>query len=410
MDAIVLGLATGRTVHYLAHGGLFRNRWRAFFLRHAGVIPVFRPGDEERARDRNLRTFAACSALLARGGCIGIFPEGTSHEEPRLQELRTGTARIALETEATHEFALGLALVPVGLNFESARHFRSRVLVSLGRPLAVPDYRAAYEDEPQAAVRFLTTDLAQRIRHRVLHIERSELGELVHHIDRIYQDELADRESRSRRRTSPFRRRQYVSREIARAVDHFFENEPGVIWRLGVRIQEYRDLLHRSRLSDEMVRMQKDPSLQRRLLHLALLALLALPLAAYGLLFNYVPYWLIRFAARRVSSDPTKTHWYQLLLGTIVYVLYYPPLLYVVHRFLDGSWPRTLAFTASLLPTGLFARWFLYRLVRERRMLRFAWFSTVHRAALLQLRRLRRALIVEMDDHFERYFDRTKGP
>ena len=43
--------------------------------------------------------FQACYDILKAGGAIGIYPEGTTHSEPRIRKIKTGAARIALETE-----------------------------------------------------------------------------------------------------------------------------------------------------------------------------------------------------------------------------------------------------------------------------------------------------------------------
>ena len=134
-DSLVLGLAADRMVHFIAHSGLFRNRLQAWFLRNSGVVPVHRPRDDAAASDRNLTMFATCFRILGDGGAIGIFPEGTSAEERRVQKLKTGAARIALGAEEQAAWQLGLTLVPVGLNFESSTRFRSRVLVKFGKPL-----------------------------------------------------------------------------------------------------------------------------------------------------------------------------------------------------------------------------------------------------------------------------------
>src|SRR5207247_683798 len=74
---------------------------------------------------RNLETFARCRSLLARGGTIALFPEGSSHNEPAPLPLKTGAARIALEAEDEHG-PLGMRVVPVGLVYEDKERFRSR--------------------------------------------------------------------------------------------------------------------------------------------------------------------------------------------------------------------------------------------------------------------------------------------
>ena len=86
--------------------------------------------DRVRAEDpgqRNRESFRACIDVLARGGCIGIFPEGTSAHEPRLQPLKTGTVRIALQAEQEHDWKLGVAIVPApGLTLAEAEADKER--------------------------------------------------------------------------------------------------------------------------------------------------------------------------------------------------------------------------------------------------------------------------------------------
>ncbi len=412
-DAMVLASATRRPVHYIAHSGLFRPALRAFFLRQTGVIPVYRRSDESQGEVDNQTMFAACITTLRRGGCIGIFPEGTSQQERRVQKLRTGTARIALEAEAQYDFQLGVAVVPVGLNFENRRHFRTRVLISLGRPIQARRYQQLYEDDPAEAVRLFTTALAERIRDRVINLEKSELGELVHNIERTYQDELADSDELQGTGKSAFQRRQLVSREIARAVEHFYDTDPELVWRLDQGLRRYRAQLAHWKLSDEMIRREFDPTVRSRLARMLVLGAVLLPVGLYGLLLNYLPYKFTGWVARRISGDPTKTHGFQLMVGAVVFSLYYPTLLYGVHGLLGSQWVRTGAFAASLLPAGLFARYFARWFVRERRMLGFAWFSATQRAALQQLRRWRRDIIGDLDLHLDRYAEmraQTRDP
>lgn len=74
---------------------------------------------------------------LSRGGCIGIFPEGGSHDRPELLPLKAGVAIMALGTVANYPDC-HLKIVPVGMNYFHAHKFRSRAVIEFGNPLDVP--------------------------------------------------------------------------------------------------------------------------------------------------------------------------------------------------------------------------------------------------------------------------------
>jgi glycerol-3-phosphate O-acyltransferase / dihydroxyacetone phosphate acyltransferase len=119
---------------FLGKHTLWRNPVLLPFLLLGGVIPVYRRREMGADTSKNLETFARCHELLARGGSVALFPEGTSHSDPALAPLRTGAARIALESAAQHP-GLGVLVVPVGLTFEAKGTFRSRALVEIGEPI-----------------------------------------------------------------------------------------------------------------------------------------------------------------------------------------------------------------------------------------------------------------------------------
>jgi len=400
-DALVLGLCSGRTLHYLAHSGLFRTKWKAWFLRHSGVIPVYRRHEVEDAADRNVPMFAACYRLMERGGAISIFPEGTSAEERRVRRLKTGAARIALESEQKNSWKLGVLMVPVGLNFESRRRIRSRVLASFGKPIIVAEYRQAYHDDPVATVKRLTSDLQQAIRRRVISIESSELEELARDLEIVYKGELMDREGTAIPGGSKFKRDQLVSREMLRALDYFYEYHPEVIWRMGTLLKSYRRKLDRFHLKDEMLRQEKGPTAIRETARFAARGAIGLPFALYGALWNFLPYKVTGWIAGRQSKDVTKIHLRQLLWGAFVYPLYYAPLVYAAYRLIGLVGAAVFAMT--LPPTGIFARAYTRHMVRRRRMLRFAYLELQNRYFVQKLRQQRERLIEELDDAMEEY-------
>ncbi|KAM0698121.1 hypothetical protein Q7P36_001585 [Cladosporium allicinum] len=87
---------------------------------------------------------------LSDGGCIGIFPEGGSHDRPSLLPLKAGVAIIALGALA-RDPDLNLTILPCGLSYFNPHKFRSRAVVEFGDPVKVsPDQVAAFKQGKEA--------------------------------------------------------------------------------------------------------------------------------------------------------------------------------------------------------------------------------------------------------------------
>ncbi|KAI6028371.1 glycerol-3-phosphate O-acyltransferase [Pisolithus orientalis] len=75
---------------------------------------------------------------LKDGGCIGIFPEGGSHDRTDLLPLKAGVSLMALGAMA-NDPSVKVKIVPVGLYYFHAHRFRSRAVVEFGSALDVPE-------------------------------------------------------------------------------------------------------------------------------------------------------------------------------------------------------------------------------------------------------------------------------
>ena len=302
-DALILAVRAGRRVNYLAHSGLFNNPIRAWLLRNFGVIPVHRRSDVADAADKNVEMFSACEELLAQGGAIGIFPEGVSAEERHIHKLKTGAARIALQAEDQNGWRLGVTIVPSGLNFESHRRMRTRVLLRFGVPLAAADYREEYRRDPVEAVYALTNDLETALRALVVNIDRPEFEALVRDVEHIYKNEIITKRLDEIRGVSRFGKEQSVAVGIAKALDFFLDTRPDVVWVISNLVADYRRKLDRLKLRDEMLRDTKERTVTREAIKLTIWGLLGLPIAAYGALWNFLPYRLTGWRARRAEAS-----------------------------------------------------------------------------------------------------------
>ena len=161
VDGLLLMASLGRYPRFLGKSTLFKIPPLWPFLKLAGVIPVYRTIDAE-AGDHNVSAFATSHALLRSGRMVAVFPEGISHDELALQPLKTGAARIALES-AGGGGAEDLVTVAVGLVYDAKARFRSRALVRVGVPVKVAGWAEDYRHDERATVRAVTEDLTGQI-------------------------------------------------------------------------------------------------------------------------------------------------------------------------------------------------------------------------------------------------------
>jgi 1-acyl-sn-glycerol-3-phosphate acyltransferase len=346
LDPAAIWATSGRDVRFLAKSGLFEGPWGPV-LRAARAIPVYRRIDQGADVSKNAEAFAAVDAALAAGDAVCIFPEGISHSTGRLEALRTGAARMALSAERR---GAGVALVPIGLNFERKTTFRSRVTIVYGPPFSCADPAGSMPD-PAApdAVHALTERIADHMRRLLVEADRHGDAAIVDRIDRLY---TAARQ-RSRAPIDRVARRRVIAERLGqlRAVDH----------------QRYEDILLRVRLYDERMRRfhLQDRHLDWQVstadaIRFALREIAAgvvlLPLSAAVLALFAVPYYATGKAARWFTNQPDVAATAKVVGGAMIYAAWLA-LIAAVTWWLAGRRAALVIF--AVLPivavAGLFA-------------------------------------------------------
>ena len=133
VDPIFLLCLAPRPVCFLAKATLFKVPITGWLVRAAGSIPVERRQDPGADLTKNREMFGRVRTHLSAGGAVALFPEGTSHSDPRLKPMKTGAARIALGVASVPP----LRIQPVGLFYTAKQAFRSAALVFYGEPFEV---------------------------------------------------------------------------------------------------------------------------------------------------------------------------------------------------------------------------------------------------------------------------------
>jgi 1-acyl-sn-glycerol-3-phosphate acyltransferase len=404
IDSLLVGGVLSRKVHYLATAGLFRNPLVARFLVACGAIPVYRKQDDPTKMDKNADAFAACFRALEGGRLVGIYPEGTTHSESRVQRIKTGASRIALEYQVAGRGA-PLTLVPVGLSFDARKSFRGRVRVSFGEPIPLASYAAAHREDPVRAVEALTTAIQWGMEAEVVQVARPERQDLIRAVEQIYRSdlirELGEERGLGGRQIDPLR----LSQAIADAVAHFEERDPERVERLWADVQRYRGLLSAYRVRDQAVRARAEGT--RAGLRRSWEASLGLPFFAYGLAVNGLPYLLPRLLAHRTARKETDYATTRLLASVVAFPLFWALEIWIVWRLAGLGW--AVGFAASLPASGLLAYRYLGGVGRLQSRLRFRWLSLTHRRFATRLLEERRALVSELERAKDDYLRATRG-
>ncbi len=94
LDPLLVGLPIKRTIRFMAWDALFKVPLLGQLIKAVGAFPVdIRKGRGEAAFQQALR-------VLQDGDALGIFPEGQRSDQAAMGELRTGVARLAIESGA----------------------------------------------------------------------------------------------------------------------------------------------------------------------------------------------------------------------------------------------------------------------------------------------------------------------
>lgn len=304
VDPLVVVMVLGRLPRFLAKGTLWRIVPLRPLLRLAGLIPAHRRVDGGGGA-ANAASFAAAEDALRRGATVAIFPEGITHDEPRLATIRTGAARIALGARAAG--AEGLTIVPIGLLFEDKVAIRTRVLARVGRPIELPPEPDAPDEADHEAVRQLTEELTGRLREVTPdYADRWEHAELG-----LAADVALRPEPRARPEPVPLVDRETTAQRLARspAVDGVRDATRRYATRLHLVDADDADLLAHGGII----------GWARRLLAvgvgLAVVAVALLP----ALVWSAIPVLLVVLAGSQVVSPVTKGT-VRLLTGFVLFL------------------------------------------------------------------------------------------
>lgn len=334
-----------RRVVFGARHGLFRWPMIGRLMKALGTVPIFRASDlrdadDEMRRKANRESLDALARAVCDGGFAALFPEGVSHDDPFLQELKTGAARLYYRAKqlCAEKSALPV-IIPVGLHYNDKTSFRSDVLVEFHAPLALPpELLAPIPEEDDDAFRTRSGELTQLLEpvlQEVTHATESwELNQLMNRVRSLVRAERAKRVGANLRAADMLERAVGMAR-VWKAYYARLETDPEDVQALLDRVSAYDQALVAVKLEDDD--LDKPRPMESKWLPLLLAVQAAVvflvfpPVLLLGTVINAAPYFLVNLISRIASKQYKDTATIKLLTGLVLF-----PLAWLVAALLVG--------------------------------------------------------------------------
>ena len=302
VDPVFLLCLAPRRISFLAKAPLFRMPVISYLVKAFDSLPVYRRQDEGEDVSKNQETFVAARKLLARGGTIGICPEGVSHDEPGLRPIKTGAARISLAAVSTGEVS-NLKIVPAGLYYTSKTSFRSDALLYFGVPIGVAPVELEPDGTPpREAVRELSSKIERALRAVILDAKHEEELATTARAERIFSS-AADFDSGDDS-TDSLKEELRLQQRFIKAYSVVQAHQPERLRKLELRMMRFEEELNQAGVDpDELSPPTSTLRVLASIVRRSLLFLLMLGPALIGTIAHYPAYKLGGFLATRISRD-----------------------------------------------------------------------------------------------------------
>ena len=302
LDAIIIACLIDRPLHFLARSDVFRAKWADKILRKLNLIPIYRLQEGPKSLTRNDDTFRECHSILEQGGAILIFIEGLSLIDYKIRPLKKGLARIAFGFTQKNDFKLNCAIVPISLNYDRPKDFRSKVNVGVGQVQYILDYQENFEMNENRAFEILNKVLFKELSEHTIQVEAKNymVYKALSELDNCFEQNSLNRKIL-----------------IADHISAVSKNNPDCLIRLSEVVANAFKILKSYRLNFRKMKSNVGLSITDILLIIA-----ATPFAIVSFLLNFLPFVFAKsITERKVKLDEFYAS-VRLVLGTILWMLW----------------------------------------------------------------------------------------
>lgn len=383
-DAVLLQYTSKRLIHPLARSGLFTNPLIKPILSIWQAVPVYRRQDSQDDVVDNHAMFNKAYEMLDQNQILMIFPEGQSHSELQLRQIKTGISRIILGYKEQYN-KLPL-VVPVGLNFSQTKRFRSNVYIKFGKAIQINE---GYKLSSEKDVKDLTANILSAMKALVLETEEVEELAFVKQIDRFFS--LRNKENRKRSMSQKFRSHKLIL-SVKNSLNQIVPEKIKTIQR---HLSQFNRLCEKLGIHDYNLNINYSSKIIRSfILKSTLILLVALPLGLYGFINSFIPYLLTKGSEYLFSKSKDQTDTVKILAGSFFFIIFWSLQSYYVYNYAGAG--GVIIYIALLIPASLSALLIIQQQVQIIDNLRVFFIVIKHRNLRRYLIRKRKTIEKEL--------------
>jgi len=301
-----------------------------------------------------------------------------------LRELKSGTARIALEAEKRNGGKLNLKVIPIGLFYSQPEKFRSSVMATVGKGISVAEYLDAFHENASNAAKKLTARFREQLERVLVTVENDEQETMVQELFHIL---------RTKEDATHVEKGALLMKKIKTAIEEHQLMRPYLISEiqdLGVKIKWQQEKLV---IHSDFISRRFRSRLYLMQIGLSLIFLfLGLPLFLFGMIHNYITYKQIGLLVPKISRFIEYHAALNIMLSLVLYPLTYFGWIELLKWFMHPPLWGIILYFISLPLSGMFAHRFAHYFKRTGQKRRYLFLIYNQKEALVELQKNKKEL------------------
>lgn len=354
MDALIVLCSIKAQPVFIARADIFKNPLLARILVSMKILPAYRIRDGKDNLKKNEEIFDVSVRILENKKILALFPEATHTDQRHLRVLKKGVQRIVFQAEEKNNFNLGVKVVPIGIYYSNYWNFKSDIQINFGKPIDIHEYLEIYKENPQKAMLALRDKISDELKPLIIHIKNMEYYDLYEFMREFYNKKMRKILGLKKSQADKFS----ADQKIIDLLDSAHDENPELIEKLKQRAEPYQKTLKKLNIRNWVV--EKDEALTGLIIKSIGLGL-SIPLFLYGLINNFIPYYLPKPLTSKLE-DRQFTSSINFVFALIFYPIFYIIQFSIVGIFTEIWWIK-FVYLISLPFSGVAAfyihRWFV---------------------------------------------------